>query len=406
MRIVQRLLFFSFFVGIFLTIVAYARGYRLDLKQRSVTPTGIIAVTSSPKAGKIYINGEFKGATDTSFTLPPGKYTVEVKKDGFTDWKRDIVLKGELVMTADALLFPLNASLTPLTNLGVGKIVLVDQTGKLLLFTQTENEEKDGIYIFDQSKKPFALFPPLKPLILKKNLPAHIDLLSSNVIFSPDYKEGIFEFVDQTDTLVAYDIAFDEEVQAPFDVTTSMDSITAAWETERQEELVKILETLPKDMRLIASDSFRIISFAPDKTKFLYEATEEVTLAPIINPPLISANQEQEERSLDPGTLYIYDIREDKNFRLDIKDADFNDKDWKATAEKYVFWYPDSRHLVLNEHNQVSIIEYDNTNRQAVYSGPHELDFLDITSDGKLLILANLNPQTNKSPDLYVVGIR
>jgi hypothetical protein len=284
----------------------------------------------------------------------------------------------------------------------------IDQTGKLLLFSQTGNTEKDGIYVFDQSKRPFSLFPPLKLLILKKNLPADIDLLDSNVVFSPDYKEGIFEFRKGGVVQVAYDMSFDSEVTNPFDVTTSTSSLIAAWEDERNQEAIKILEALPKDMRPVASDSFHIISFSPDKTKFLYNVTVPVKLPTILKPPLISADQETETRDLAVGDLYIYDIKEDKNFQLNVNPADFavKDEDWLPNIENYIIWYPDSTHLVLNELKQISTVEYDNTNRQVVYSGPHEERFLNVNVDGQLLVLANLNPLTNKSPDVYVVGIR
>ncbi|MCX6732293.1 MAG: hypothetical protein NTV98_02020 [Candidatus Roizmanbacteria bacterium] len=69
-------------------------------------------------------------------------------------------------------------------------------------------------------------------------------------------------------------------------------------------------------------------------------------------------------------------------------------------------WFPDSRHLVEHEGDKISIVEYDDTSKQIIYSGPHEGSFFDVTSDGKLLILANLNPQFNKTPDIYAVGIR
>ncbi len=399
--IVKRMILLSAFIALFIGIISYARGYRFDPKQKSISSTGIIAATSNPKAAKIYINGELKGVTDMSLTLPPGKYTVEIKKDGFMDWKKEFTLKGELVMIADAMLFPVNASLTPLTNLGVGKIVPIDDTGKSLLFVQNGNFEKDGIYIFDQSKKPFSLFPPLKTLVLRKYLPETIDLLSCKVTFSPDYKEGIFEFMDEDIPIVAYDMGFEEEVEIPFDVTSSTTSLIQAWDEERRLEAIKILEALPKDLRPVASDSFKIISFSPDKTKLLYTARKNGELPLIMDPPLISANQEQEERTMTAGGIYVYDMKEDKNFRVKM-DLPENVVD----IAHLVMWYPDSRHLVVNEEDKVSVMEYDNTNRQTVYSGPHEQNFVDITSDGKLLILANLNPQSNKAPDVYSVGIR
>ena len=179
-------------------------------------------------------------------------------------------------------------------------------------------------------------------------------------------------------------MGFDEEVKTPFDVTTSQASLSTAWKEERELEAVKILEALPKDMRAIASDSFRIVSFAPDKTKFLYEVTTKEVLPPIITPPLISANQEKEERNLIPGEFYIYDIKEDKNFHLNIKDEDFLDKSnfrpegdqpLVDNIENYIKWYPDSQHVVLNEQTQTSVMAYDNSNKQVIYSGPHEQNF-------------------------------
>ena len=60
----------------------------------------------------------------------------------------------------------------------------------------------------------------------------------------------------------------------------------------------------------------------------------------------------------------------------------------------------------MRETNKITIVDYDNSNKQTVYSGPIVSDFISITTDGRLLILANLNPQTNKLPDVYAVGIR
>ena len=188
MRIIQKLIIFSVFAGIFIFIVAYARGYRFSYKEKSFSPTGIIAATSQPKAAKVYINGELKGVTDNTFILPPGSYIVEIKKDGYFDWKKTFILKGELVVSADANLFPLNSSLTPLTNLGLAKVISIDKTERSLLFSQNGVEEKDGIYLFDQNKKPFSFFPPLKLLVLKKNLPLGIDFTKTTTTFSPDFK--------------------------------------------------------------------------------------------------------------------------------------------------------------------------------------------------------------------------
>lgn len=380
-------------------VVAYARGYRFSFKQKSFTSTGIIAATSQPKAAKVYINGELKGVTDNTFILPPDTYKIEIKKDGYVDWKKTLVLKGELVVSADATLFPLNASLTPLTNLGLTKVVTIDKTERSLLFSQNGIEEKDGIYLFDQNKRPFSFFPPLKLLVLKKNLPLDVDFKKTAITFSPDFKQAIVDF-ELENSNISYLISLDEENLQLFDVTNSKESLISAWDEENKKEAIKIMEIFPNEVRKIASDSFSVVSFSPDKTKLLYKAKKTVDLPLFIIPPLIATNQEKEDRSLIEGELYVYDKKEDKNFKVKgVKTA--NDQ-----IDSIVMWYIDSRHFIINDREHLSVVEYDNTNKQIVYSGPYLSDYFDVASDGRLLILANFNPQTNKYPDIYAVGIR
>src|SRR5690606_23451379 len=101
-----------------------------------------------------------KGATDINLTLPYGQYKIEVKKDGYTSWEKNISLKGEIVMSLDAHLFPKNPSLTPLTNLGIVQAIPVGNTDNIILFSQTGDEEKDGVYLFESATRTIAIFPP------------------------------------------------------------------------------------------------------------------------------------------------------------------------------------------------------------------------------------------------------
>ena len=109
----------------------------------------------------------------------------------------------------------------------------------------------------------------------------------------------------------------------------------------------------------------------------------------MIKPVMIATNQTPEERSIKKGKTYVYDRKEDKNYQIS------NSK-----------WYSDSRHLIIEENKKISIVDYDDTNKQTVYSGPFESSFFNPTSDGKVIVLINLNSQVNELPDLYLVGIR
>lgn len=394
--VLVRIFVVAFFLALIAGVIAFARGYRLDFKQKSLSSTGILAVLSSPKAAKVYLNGEFKGVTDLNMTLPPGNYKVEVQKEGYTSYSTSIALKGELVETVDPTLFPVNPSLTPVTNLGIVKAVQVDQSDKIILFADNNSVEKDGIYLFNSNSGAISFFPPLKTIVLKSVLPAGVDLSKTEETFSFDFKQVIFDLTLADGTSVSYLFSVDAENQEPFDVTTSKDTLIQAWEAERQEEMAKIMESFPKEIQKVASASFDIISFSPSQTKILYKDKVNLDVPLIIDPPLIASNQTKEERSLNKNSYYVYDLKEDKNFLID-------GGDFKIGA---VRWYSNSKHFVINENSKISILNYDGKNKQTVYSGPLEEDFFAVNSGGEVLILANLNPQSNKLPDLYQIGLR
>ncbi len=384
MKTVFRLLFFLFFVVVLASVIAYARGYRFDIEKRLVKSTGIISATSNPKAAKIFINGELKGVTDTNLTLPPENYLVEIKKEGYTSWSKKINLKGELVVNVDPVLFPVNPSLSPLTNLGIIKAVASDDGDKIVLIAS------GSAYLFDAGKKTLPFFPPLNKIVDLSLLPNIIDYKNIKVSFSPDQKQVIFASPD-VKSEQSYLLSLDENNLNPLDVTLSKEALIQAWQNEKNKNNAKILETFPKDFDKIASASFEVVSFSPNETKVLYKAKESVELPLMIKPSLISTNQTPEERSVIKEKVYVYDRKEDKNFQL---------------LSPNLKWYFDSRHFVVEEEKKISIVDYDNTNKQTIYSGPFESFFFNATNDGKIVVLINLNSQINELPDLYLVGIR
>ncbi len=380
MKIFFRIIILFFFLLVLIVVISYARGYRFDLEKRSVKSTGIISATSNPKAAKIYINGQLKGVTDTNLTLPPDNYLVEIKKDGYTSWSKKINLKGELVINVEPILFPVNPSLSPLTNLGIIKAVPTDDGDKIVVIAS------GSAYLFDAGKKTLPFFPPLNKIVDLSLISNIADFKNTKAIFSPDQKQVIFEFEQ-----ISYLFSLQEENLNPLDITLSKDTLIQAWKNEEMKNFNKILETYPKNFDKIASDSFSIISFSPNETKVLYKSTKNIELPLMIQPALIATNQTPEQRSIKKGKTYVYDRKEDKNFLL---------------PSSSLKWYSDSRHLIVEENNKIHIVDYDNTNKQTVYSGPFESSFFNPTSDGKIIVLINLNSQVNELPDLYLVGIR
>ncbi|OGK44370.1 hypothetical protein A2957_00285 [Candidatus Roizmanbacteria bacterium RIFCSPLOWO2_01_FULL_38_11] len=389
-----RAVFGLIFIFVLMAVIALARGYRPNITERKLESTGILVASSSPDGAKVYVNGKLEGATNSNVIVKPGMYDIEIKKDGYTPWKKRLSIKGELVIKTDALLLPQNPSLSPVTSLGVIKALTSPSGDKVIILSDSGDVEKDGIYLLENNRNPLSIINPLKILILKTHLPQNINLNSVEVEFSPDEKEMLItvEGIDSQSLSRVYLISSEEKTLKPIDVTASVDTIRLAWEKENQKILSRSLATLKKPLNKIAPDIFDVVTFSPNEEKILYRAVKDFEIPLVIKPRLIARNQSPEMRSIQKGNLYMYDSKEDMNFEI------------KNTESP--LWYPDSSHLVIQGKDNISIMDYDGTNSRVVYSGPFEKKFVEVTKDGKLFILLNLNSQKGTLPDLYSVGIR
>lgn len=83
-------------------LVSYSAGYRFDRTTGSIIETSAVAIHTLPKQADIYLNGELQ-ADSTPFIeiLDPGSYTIEVKKEGYFDWRKEMIIEP-----GESLLFP------------------------------------------------------------------------------------------------------------------------------------------------------------------------------------------------------------------------------------------------------------------------------------------------------------
>ncbi|MCA9371712.1 PEGA domain-containing protein [Candidatus Woesebacteria bacterium] len=444
-----RLILLILFICVALVVIAFARGYRWDFKEHNLTSTGIIYVNSFPTAAKVYLNGDLKGVTDSNLTLPYGTYTVEVQKEGYSSWKKTVSLQGEIVLSLNARLFSKNPSLSPLTNLGVSKIVPIGNSDRYVLVTNIDNEEKNGLYLFESGKKPLGFFSPLKLLLVSDTLPNSLDPSSVELHYSPNYRQAVVTFspkIDENQILAdiikrtdlkttSYLISLEDENTQLFDVTTSIDNILQAWDEELNNATLKLIEALPQKIRTAAKESMLIVSVSPDEKKIMYVAKHDTTLPFVINPPLIGSNQTKEVRLIEVGDVYIYDTKEDKNYKVNINTETIKElvgqRDFiiaqdsqevattEPTVEQYIVWddeiarlvhdqaqwYPTSDYIGIKRSKQIDLVSYDGTNNVTVYAGPFDKSFFGFDANWNLIILTNLNPDNNEFGDLYSVGI-
>jgi hypothetical protein len=396
-------------------VIAYGRGYRLDFNKTSIKPTGLISATSDPNGAQVFVDGTLKTATNNSFSIDPGFYTIRISKEGFISWEKKIRVQGEVVSQATAFLFPTNPSLSPLTTLGIANPSL-SPDGTKVAYTipaaglDATSAKKSGLWYYELSEGPLG----------RNRDPIQLDTVNgfdfdtSHITWSPDATELL---VDNATGSRLYVLT---KPNTFTDVTDTRQALLADWDAARTDTEKQKLAAFAPAIINMATTSAKIISFSPDETKILYEATASATIPQIINPPLIGTNSTPEDRKIVPGKFYVYDSKEDKNyFLLDQKElpsptptlksqpkAD-QPLTGKTVAEIPIHWFPTSRHLLLTLQGKIDVMEYDRTNWITIYSGPFVDNFVAPWSNGsRIIILTNLNGSALSLPNLYTVNLR
>jgi hypothetical protein len=107
---------------------------------------------------------------------------------------------------------------------------------------------------------------------------------------------------------------------------------------------------------------------------------------------------------METGHTYVYDIKEDRNFLITDQPVTINNVDSLQTGA--IRWISTSKHLLFAQSGQITIMDYDGTNRQVVYSGsyvaPSAFPFSNTT---KLLILTNLGAPSAIA-NLYTLTVK
>lgn len=445
--------------------VKLGQGYR-PTRQGNVAGTGLLAANSFPPGAEVYINDKLTTATDDTLNLAPGQYTVKINKDGYLPWEKLLEVQAELVTQTNAELFRAVPSLSPLTLNGASRIHPAPNGQRIAFVVASASAQaKNGLYVIDLNTGPFP-GGSSQPRQIAKNI-NQFDFATADVLWSPNSSQILVSFPNQ-DSLFLLDAGNTNELDRLPDVSIRLPIILSDWEAEIVERETKQFNLLPPAIALIATQSAQNVYFSPSEEKILYTATEKLNLPDQVSQPLPASNSQTQNRNLEPGNIYVYDIKEDRNFLigttalskpsptpnlkalpitnvikkllllptyqpLPISDASNSGIDQTNVPPTYdqlqdladlantfanfrihysslyaypLQWFPSSNHLLLTNENSLEIMEYDTTNRQTVYAGPFEQNFSYPWPDGtKLIILTNLN-RTNPFLNLYTIDIK
>jgi len=422
---------FFFSIVLFLILattlaVIYNRGYKIDFSKRALKPTGILAISSSPVGAKVYIDGELKTATNNTLTLVPGEYQIELKKPNFISWQKKITIEKELVTQLDAFLFPEVPDLKPLTFEGAENPQVSPDNSKIvytvpLSVGKTAPQDKAGLWVVDLNDSLLGFSREPRQIARSQKT---LDFSQASFFWSPDSRQILVEFKSPSKFLLADSNQFNQPASL-VDISSTLPLIISEWQKEnglRQEARIK---KLPLKLQEILFQSIGQFDFSADGTKMLYTATASAEIPKILIPPVLAASTQKESRKIEPNKVYVYDLKEDRNFLMPFElpkptPTPKPSKTKTATPAQNlhqlltfnfelltISWFPTSRHLFWVEKDKVVACEYDGTNTATVYSGPFVFPSVFAPPGAnKFMVLAKTNLDKDYQNNLYSVSLR
>jgi hypothetical protein len=378
----------------------YARGYRFNFKSLVFEPRGILVVKSDPTGAQILVNGNQKAISDASVNLVPGVYDVEVKRDGFLTWSKRLTIEKEVVTQVMPFLFKSAPSLSPVTFSGcVNPVASADFTKIAFLINPTNgnNREKTGLWLLETVNFPLGFSKDARQI-------TDGSLEGATFVFSPTGREIL---LTSKQGVYLLDTGSFTTQNQRVNVSSRKAEILKGWEKEKKTKLEAQIKTLPSDLADILSRKAKTVIFSPDDTKIMYEASGSATLKEGLVKALPGSSTQKQDRDIKPGNIYIYDIKEDRNFFIGESSYDLAlGSENTENTQRRLAWFPTSKHLVYAEYGKITVMDYDSTNHQMVFTGsyisPAAFPF---GSTEKLLILTNLGGET-ENQNLYSLSLK
>lgn len=382
-----------FIAGVTYAISLFARGYQISTKGKiSFLATGIISATSKPKGASVYINDRLITATDDTINLSPNDYTIKIVKDGYLPWQKDIQIKKEIVYQTDTQLFRSAPDIKPISLTGAINPAISPDGSFVVFSVASASATKDnGLYLLDLSNNPvFLVKSPIRQL--SSNL-ITLDWSKFSFTFSPNSKEILaHNTTNNTNYLINLDTNTDYKNLV--DITAKLASIKTDWASQEKQIIKTRIALLSPEIKpFISTTSAKSIIFNSDDTKLLYLAQKDGNLQDnLVTPPPAKSTQTQ-SRDIKKDNYYVYDLKDDTNFFIGPK------------SMSNLNWLNNSNNLIYVEDQKIQTIEYDNTNKQTLFTGTFNKDFVYPSLDGSKIIILT-GAYSNNQVNLYALSIR
>lgn len=374
---INRRLTVFFMIATILTLatlgtIFLAQGYRVNLSKRTVQKTGMLIISSAPGDAKIFLDGRLVETTNaTVSSLDPGKHQLEIAKENYITWKKEVEVVPEMATEIDAFLVSKSPRLEPLTKTGVA-LLAPSPDARQIIYT-SRNEGAKGAWMLDLAS------PPLIGIVRENPRPLVLDddkysySLADGIRISPRGDQMMLTLNKQGHVLVS--LANGSSPTA----TNSAEPTLALWEKEAaalKERWAKQLN-LTEELMKIATDTNT--TWSPNRKLFLYSKERD-----------------------DYVEWHVYNGEEPLGVG---KQREYLPLKFKKDDAAIVFWHQTNQHLIVQKGGTISLIETDGGNQTEVSS----LELADpqvfSTPDGaSLIILTSL--KKSGLPQLYAIGLR
>ncbi len=396
----------SFLIISTLFAILYGKGYRISFKQNipEINKTGLLVVNSSPNGAQVFIDNHLTTATNNTINLPPGIYDIKIQKEGYFPWQKKLKIQAEVVTKAETILFPVAPKLesiatTPVLN------PLIDPSGTKIAYQIASDaaSRKNGIYILNMNSSISVPILTLQSSSTQIADDTAAPFSQAALTWSPDGTQILAQISVPQENASTYLLKTDRLNETPQDVTAILQNIEDSWLQQKQQKERSMLTGMKENMRGLINNNFSIISWSPDETKILYEASVSAQLPLIIKPRRLSINSLAEKRQIIQKEIYIYDTKEDTNMKIPIV---LSDSCQPEECNLPTSWMPDSNHLLYINNKKVIVMDTDGSNWITIYAGPFIDTFaIPWPDNSKIVILTNLgNPDA--SPTLYTIGLK